>query len=48
MVIEFQKKPEIDIFARPNGFGKSIFTQLLKQPMACIYDLTDIFNVEKT
>ena len=30
---EFQKSPEIVIFAGPNGSGKSTFTQLLKPPM---------------
>lgn len=30
---EFQKKPEIVIFAGPNDSGKSTFTQLLKPPM---------------
>ena len=30
---EFQKNPEIIIFAGPNGSGKSTFTQLLKPPM---------------
>ena len=30
---EFQKNPEIVIFAGPNGSGKSTFTQLLKPPM---------------
>jgi len=32
-VNEFQKNPEIVIFAGPNGSGKSTFTQLLKPPM---------------
>lgn len=30
---EFQKKLEIVVFAGPNGFGKSTFTQLLKPPI---------------
>ena len=30
---EFQKNPEIIIFAGPNGSGKSTFTQLLKPPI---------------
>ena len=30
---EFQKNPEIVIFAGPNGSGKSTFTQLLKPPI---------------
>lgn len=29
MVNEFQKNPEIVVFAGPNGSGKSTFTQLL-------------------
>ena len=33
---EFQRKPEIVIFAGPNGYGKSTFTQLLKPPMEYI------------
>ncbi len=33
MVNEFQKKPEIVVFAGPNGSDKSTFTQLLKPPM---------------
>ena len=33
MVNEFQKNPEIVVFAGPNGSGKSTFTQLLKPPM---------------
>ena len=33
MVNEFQKKPEIVVFAGPNGSGKGTFTQLLKPPM---------------
>ena len=33
MVNEFQKSPEIVVFAGPNGSGKSTFTQLLKPPM---------------
>lgn len=30
---EFQKNPEIVVFAGPNGSGKSTFTQLLKPPI---------------
>lgn len=30
---EFQKSPEIVVFAGPNGSGKSTFTQLLKPPI---------------
>lgn len=33
MVNEFQKNPEIVVFAGPNGSGKSTFTQLLKPPI---------------
>lgn len=33
MVSEFQKNPEIVVFAGPNGSGKSTFTQLLKPPI---------------
>jgi len=32
-VNEFQKNPEIVVFAGPNGSGKSTFTQLLKPPI---------------
>ncbi len=28
-----QKKPEVVVFAGPNGLGKSTFTELLKPPM---------------
>ena len=44
---EFQKKPEIVIFAELNGSGKSTFTQLLKPPMDYSCVLTDISNVER-
>ena len=33
MGIDGKKKPEIVVFARPNGSGKSTFTELLKPPI---------------
>lgn len=33
IVSELQKKPEVVVFAGPNGSGKTTFTELLKPPM---------------